>query len=145
MAIRRARTADLDALLSLIADYCAIDEHAYDEARVRAALVPLLDDDRFGVVLVADAGDGLIGYAVITWGWSLESGGMECLLDEIYVADRGQGTGSALLTAGLDAARAHGARTMFLETEAPNERARAFYARHGFTLEDSQWMGRRLH
>jgi hypothetical protein len=33
-----------------------------------------------------------------------------------------------------------GAARMFLETEAPNRRVRGFYARLGFTVEDSVWM-----
>ena len=33
---------------------------------------------------------------------------------------------------------------MFLETEAPNERARRFYQRHDFTTEDSIWLSRDL-
>ena len=66
--------------------------------------------------------------------------GREALLDEFFVRDGGQGTGSAAMPAILAAARAAGATRMFLETETANERARAFYARHGFAVEDSIWM-----
>jgi ribosomal protein S18 acetylase RimI-like enzyme len=107
---------------------------------VHAGLTPLLSDDRRGQVWLAEDGSTPVGYAVTTWGWSLESGGLECLLDELYVRQRGAGLGSALLRQAMDAARAAGAAAMFLETEAPNDSARRFYARHGFTAEDSVWL-----
>ena len=109
-----------------------------------AALRPMLDDDTLGQVWVVDDEGVLTGYAIVTWTWSLESGGRDCILDEIYVADAGRGRGSALLSHALDHASTFGAMAVFLETEAPNERARGFYVRHGFVVEDSVWMSRPL-
>lgn len=144
VTVRRARTADLPALMPLAEAYCAADHHAFDDGRVRGALLPLLDDDTHGMVLVAESESGIVGYAVLTWGYSIESGGVESLLDELYVVEQRRGLGSALLGACLDAARAHGARSMFLETEAHNDGARRLYERHGFLAEDSVWMARDL-
>ena len=80
------------------------------------------------------------GYGVITWGYSLESGGREALLDELYVRHRGAGVGTAALPAMIEAARAAGASRVFLETEAHNTRVRTFYAHLGFQTEESVWM-----
>ncbi|MFN8076688.1 MAG: GNAT family N-acetyltransferase [Kineosporiaceae bacterium] len=129
-----------------------MDGHEFDAERVRRALLPLLADDALGQVWLVhddehpaqDAADGAAGYAVITWGWSLESGGRECLLDEIYVRSPGRGLGGLLLDAVITAAAQAGALAMFLETEAPNDAARRLYARHGFVAEDSTWMARDL-
>lgn len=142
---RRAAPADLDALLPLVRAFCAADGHEFDSERVVAALGPLLRDDSLGRVWVIDDGaGGLSGYAVLTWGWSLESGGREALLDEIFVLEQGRGSGSDLLDHVLQGARAGGAAAVFLETESPNHRVRSFYARHGFGVEDSVWMRRDL-
>jgi GNAT superfamily N-acetyltransferase len=148
--IRRAGPTDLDALLRLVAEFYAVDGHPHDEEVVRRALVPLLEDDRFGVVWLIgdedvgeDAGEdagGPAGYAVVTWSYALESGGRDALLDEIYVRGRGVGTGGQALDAILADCRRRGITKMFLETEAGNERGRTFYARHGFAVEDSIWM-----
>ena len=140
--ISRASPDDLPVLLPLVAGFCELDHHPYDEARVARALGPLLADDAFGQVwLVGDgAGAPPIGYAVVTWGYSVESGGREALLDEIFVRDRSRGLGSEALRELLAVCRAQGVRRMFLETEAHNTRVRRFYARHGFTVEDSIWM-----
>lgn len=138
--IRRAGGADLAALLPLIREFCEADGHPYAEGRVVRGLAPLLDDDALGQVWLAEEPGGALGYAVVTWGWSLESGGREALLDEIFVRRRGDGVGGRLLREVMAGASAAGCSSAFLETEAPNDRARAFYARHGFAREDSVWM-----
>ena len=140
--IRRARLDDLDQVVSLSAEFNEIDGHVHDDARVRAALDPLLRDDELGLVYVF--GEPPTGYAVVTWGYSIESGGRDALLDEIYVRTRGQGLGGAAFEEVLDDLRRRGLTRMFLETERPNNRVRSFYTRHGFNEDDSIWMSREL-
>ncbi len=140
MVIRRAAPGHLPLLLSLVEAFYAVDGHEFDADVAAGALRPLLQDDRFGVVYLIEDGGDVTGYAVVTWGWSLESGGRDALLDEIYVGDRGRGVGSAAMAAILDDLRSRRLPRLLLETERPNERTRAFYARCGFEVDDSVWM-----
>ena len=128
----------------MIRDFNRLDRHAHDESRVREALLPLLEGDEFGQVWQLSAPNGARGYCVVGWSYSLESGGRECVVDEIFVTDQGHGLGAPLLEAALDGARRAGVKVAFLETEAHNERVRSFYQRHQFTTEDSIWMRRVL-
>ena len=52
----------------------------------------MLGNDDHGTVWMIDETDG---YAVVTWGWSVEIGGFEVVLDELYVRTHGHGKGSA--------------------------------------------------
>ena len=143
MQIRRATVGDRDELYQLIERFYHIDSHEFEPARIESALIPLLRDDDHGQIwLITDESedDGIVGYAVVTWSWSLESGGRDCILDELYVDRRGGGLGRMLLQRAIEEARRAGASAMFLETEAPNDGARRFYGRHGFVAEDSTWM-----
>ena len=145
--IHRAGTGDLDELVTLVREFYELDHHRFDLDRVVAALRPLLADDAVGQVWLVDDPErpgAPAGYAVLTWGWSLESGGRECLLDEMYVRARGQGLGTRVLIQLLERAQAAGAAAVFLETEAHNQHAREFYGKAGFALEDSVWMSLRL-
>jgi GNAT superfamily N-acetyltransferase len=142
--IRRATTDDRDQLYGLVERFYRVDGHEFAPARVEAGLAPLLRDDQHGQVWVTTDGQRLTGYVVVTWSWSLESGGRDCILDELYVDQRGGGLGAALLQHAIEEARRAGAAAMFLETEAPNDRARRFYGRHGFSADDSMWMSRPL-
>ncbi|MEV0681595.1 GNAT family N-acetyltransferase [Actinosynnema sp. NPDC050436] len=137
--IRRASTSDLPSLLPLLREFYEVDGHHYDEAVLTSALGPLLADDSVGQVWLFDT-----GYAVLTWGWSLESGGRDALLDEFFVRNRGGGVGGRVIEELAEVSRAAGARRMVLETEAPNDAARRFYRRHGFEPEASTWMMRDL-
>ena len=139
--VRRARPADLDVLVDLHRAFCHADRHPFDTARALAAFAPLLRDDRWGVVWLA-APD--LGYAVLTWGWSIEAGGAEAVLDEIFVRDRGRGLGSLLVEHLIADGRSRGLVRIFLETESHNDGARSFYGRHGFRVDDSIWMSLEL-
>ncbi len=104
-------------------------------------VTPLLTDDTLGSVWLAEPD---AGYVVVACSWSVEIGGPEAVLDEVYVRDRGRGTGARLVAAAEASCRAHGMRRIFLETEAVNDAARRLYARLGFTADDSIWMAQVL-
>ncbi|GGP40550.1 GNAT family N-acetyltransferase [Saccharothrix coeruleofusca] len=137
--IRRATPTDLSALLTLVGEFYRADHHHYDEQRVIRALEPLLVDDNYGQVWLFDT-----GCAVVTWSYSLESGGRDALVDEFYVRNRGRGVGGAVMRALLGKCREAGALKVFLETEEHNDAARRFYRRHGFEVERSTWLSREL-
>jgi GNAT superfamily N-acetyltransferase len=136
-AIRRAVPDDLDTLIGLHRQFCELDQHPFTERRVRAGFVPLLEGDEHGVVWIIDEP---AAYAILTWGWSIEAGGFEAVLDEIYASQRNAGLGAALIEHVVADARARGITRIFLETESHNERGRRLYARHGFVEDDSIWM-----
>ncbi len=117
-----------------------LDGHVFEAGVVKPALIPLLASDAHGVVHLVEEEGWALGYAVVTWGYSLESGGRDALIDEIYIRDRGSGVGTSLLAAILDDLKARGIPRLVLETEKANEAARRFYERHGFVAEDSVWM-----
>ena len=142
--LRRATPDDLALVVELVAEFSEVDRHPFDRERVRDALVPLLGSDDHGVVWIVDVEGSVSGYAVVTWGYSIESGGVEGLVDELYVRERNRGLGGRVLDEVLDRCRSRGVRRMFLETESHNADARRFYARHGFEADDSIWMSRVL-
>jgi GNAT superfamily N-acetyltransferase len=140
--IKRATPEDFGPVLALLREFYEIDHHEFDLRRLQDSLPALLDSDDYGVVwkVVGPAQ----GYAVVTWGYSLESGGREALIDEIYLRQRGAGLGARLLLHILDDCRHRGILRVFLETESHNARVRKFYRRAGFEEDDSIWMSLRL-
>lgn len=110
-------------------------------SNIQAALEPLLADAAIGDVWLVE-GEEVLGYLVITWGWGIESGGREALIDEIYVAPshRGLGLASALVQVSLEKAKTMNTKAVFLETESDNPQSRELYERLGFKAESSVWM-----
>lgn len=88
-----------------------------------------------GELLIARDGDEPIGFV----GFALEHGGYERdqtlgTVSNLFVLPdrRGEGIGTDLLDAAERALREAGAETVTLEALAANERAREFYAAHGY-------------
>lgn len=145
VTIRLATLSDLERIIPLCIDYCAADNREVNEPMIRSGLAGLLDSDENGFILIAcDDHDSPIGYAAVSTGWSLEVGGADYILDEVFVQQRGEGVGRQLIAATEDRCAELGVRRIFLETERPNVRARSLYARLGFVEDDSVWMSKDL-
>lgn len=142
MDIRRATPADCDAIVPLVQQYCEVDEHEFDESEVRRALGELLEDDRFGLVYLFEIDSIVIGYAVLTWSYSLEIHGREAVLDEVFLQSEHRNKGYARLMIGqlFNECVSRNIRRVFLETEAANHAAREVYTHLGFEIQDSIWM-----
>lgn len=142
IAIRAARADDLPAVSALL--IAQLRDHGNDlaDAGLTAAAAGLLERPHRGQFLLAcDAGDA-VGFAALSYLWTLERGGRAAWLDELYVLPerRGAGIGTALLAAALAAARAAGAAAVDLEIEAGHERVAALYRRSGFApLARQRW------
>ncbi len=131
---RPARNEDIPTILRFAHENYVFHEIPFDEAVCRAALEELVRGDDWGRVLVAWAGDQPIGYAVFAFCFSLEFGGREAFLDEIYVAPdhREQGLGGRFLDLVEMEARSLGLRAIHLEVERGNRRAQRMYASRGY-------------
>jgi ribosomal protein S18 acetylase RimI-like enzyme len=97
--------------------------------------------DPTGAVLLAEhygasGGGELVGYAHLVSGRAPEAvrGPAPLELKRLYVARawHGRGVAQALMDAAIDAARAHGAQTLWLGVWERNPRAVAFYVKYGF-------------
>ncbi len=101
----------------------------------RASIEALLAMPAQGRILLVQHRDvEIVGYAVLAFGFSLEFGGRDAFLDELFIADdyRGQGIGSAALTAVCAWARQEGLCALHLEVERNNMAAKALYLKSGF-------------
>ena len=145
MILRIATTQDEAAILELLRQYCDEVSTHWSDQHLLEGLRPLLRENHHGVVLVAQEED-IIAYSVLTWGWGIESGGQEALVDEMFVRSdfRNQGLGEKLLRKTLERAKEQGVKVVFLETEKENPKSRDLYKRIGFSEESSVWMSIRL-
>lgn len=143
--IREAVADDEQAILALLRIYCEEAGTPHSDEHLLAGLRPLLSTNSHGVVLVAEK-DKIIGYSILTWGWGIESGGQEALVDEMLIepAERGNGIGQKLMQASIDRAKKQGVKVIFLETERDNPRSRKLYEKLGFAEESSIWMSYRF-
>lgn len=129
---------DIDRLLPMVAAYHAFEGIDTTEAHRRAALAPLLEGSPHGAVWFIGPRRSPVGYVVVTFGWSVEFGGLDGFLDELFIREavRGRGMGSEALRALIATLAGSGLRALHLEVDENNATARRFYARLGFGLRD---------
>jgi ribosomal protein S18 acetylase RimI-like enzyme len=138
ITIALAGPDDIPILIRLMQEYYAHDHIAFDEAASLSALRDLLAQQDLGRVWLVHLNGSPIGYAVLTFGYSLEFHGRDAFIDELYIQEpyRGRGIGTQTLRFVESAARSLGIRAIHLEVERDNEQAQRFYESVGFTARD---------
>ena len=139
---RSAASSNVETLVKFMRGLYEHDHLPFDEPRARAGLEKILHDDAVGRVwMILDEGEA-IGYAVLTFGFSLEFRGRDAFLDELYVAasHRGRGVGRQTLKFLEEVCHSLGIQALHLEVERANTRAQAVYRQAGFTDHDRYLM-----
>jgi len=133
--------ADHGQLTTLMQAYYALDGLNYTPA-VSDAVSGLLSNPDYGEAYLLRAGTELVGYAILTWWYSLEFQGKAAFLDEIYLcpAARGRGLGSAAIEKLAERCRSKGLRTLRLEVEHDNHPAQQTYIKNDFQHHDRYLM-----
>jgi ribosomal protein S18 acetylase RimI-like enzyme len=150
--IRRGVEADATALAGLAAITFPLATPESSEAAAVASFVrDVLNAERFTgylsdparLVLVAERDDELVGYAMLVLGDPEDPDVVAAIttrptidLNKFYVHpdQHGSGVASTLMAATVDAARAAGARAVWLGVNNENVRANRFYEKHGFEV-----------
>ncbi len=137
-----ATTDDLDRLEKLVAAYHAHEGIETDEAHRRAAIEPLLEGSPHGAVWLIGPQMAPVGYIAVSFGWSIELGGLDGVLDEFWIREkvRRRGMGTEALTALQKALRNAGVKALSLEVATGNDTATRLYERAGFARRDYQYM-----
>ena len=131
---RPSLEADLDALVALEGDYYAEDGYPFDAARSRRTFADLAASPELGGLWSAIDDGRVVGYLAVTFGYSLEYGGRDAFLDELYLAPeaRGRGWGRLAMELAERFCRERGVRALHLEVEAHRGAARELYRSRGF-------------
>ena len=138
--IARVTEADLGDLLPLLRGYCDFYEvDPTDDALLTMARALIADPEREGVQLIARVDDGTgVGFATIFWSWSTSSAERIGIMNDLFVAPAGRGTGvaDALIAACVDECRRRGAGKLTWQTAPDNATAQRVYERVGATREE---------
>ena len=135
MLTRAAVAADIAGVASLAEQYWEFESiEGFNRQRIETLLRRLLSEPERGACWVAEADGRLCGYLVAVIMFSLEHGGLMAEIDEVFVSaeKRSMGAGALLLAQAERDLGARGLIRLQLQLGVGNDRARAFYERHGF-------------
>jgi len=147
ISYRKVATSDIDVLLDLMQGLQQDDPWSvpFEEEEVRKSLGELLATPAAGRAFLIRDDQLSLGYLVLSFDFSLEYGGKNAWIDELFIRPefRGKGIGSQALDFAAQTARQLGATVLHLEVNRGNP-AIDLYRRNGFKDHDrfllSKWL-----
>lgn len=139
--IRSAVPADIPWLVEKMREFYRESAYSLDCEWAARSFTTLLSEPALGGVMIAANDSEAIGYLVFTQRFSMEFGGLDGFIDDVFVASshRRAGAGTALLEALFAEGKARRLLALHVEVDPYNQAANALYRRFG--LHDK---GRRL-
>jgi ribosomal protein S18 acetylase RimI-like enzyme len=151
--MRKASPQDVPRLVELMVEFYAEAGYPLNRQRAAEAFSAIAGDSRLGQVWLIEAGETndeasreSVGYLVVTLGFSMEYGGRDAFVDDLFIkaAFRGRGLGTAALAEARDYCLRQGVRAVHLEVARDNAPAQAAYRRAGFAGTDRQLLTLKL-
>jgi GNAT superfamily N-acetyltransferase len=136
VTFRPCRPKDRAILLKFVTEYYRFDKIPFDRASLIKGLDTLLRNVSQGQVWLMENHEKPVGYALLTYNFDLEYGGVEGMLTDLYVSKlyRNQGIGSLALYEIEDFCRERGIRAIELQVLHHNREAETFYRKAGFKI-----------
>jgi ribosomal protein S18 acetylase RimI-like enzyme len=137
-AIHLAKPDDAPRLLKLIAAFHAEASIERSDEQRTTALLPLLKGSPHGAAWLFGPAKAPTGYTIITFGWSLEMGGLDAFIDELYIRPnvRKRGIASEVLMAISSSLACADVKALHSEIDVSNDATQRLYARAHFKLCD---------
>ena len=143
---RLAAPADRTVLGEMIRAYYVYDRHEIDGAIIESSLDGALAPNHHIRIWIIEVDGQAAGYLAVAIGFTIEAGGKDGFLDELYLREafRGQGIGRQAVQFAIAACPSLGIRRLSLEVERHNSRAKHLYEDIGFEAHDrilmSHWI-----
>ncbi len=143
---RLAAIADLQVLLDLVQKFHETEKLSFDRTIESDVLTHFLTDESLGQGWLIQHEHEVIGYILLTLGYSLEYRGRDAFIDELYLLPeyRRQGIGTQTLAFAEDTCRVLGVRALHLEVDFDNPNAQSLYDKVGYQLHNRFLMTKNL-
>jgi len=137
---------DVPIILGFMEQYYKLDGLHFSPPEAEHTLRTLMDDPKAGTIWKILFNEETIGYAVLTFWYSLEFHGRSAFLDELFLIEayRRRGLGTSVIEFLCAFCRKKNIHTLRLEVEFENRAARELYQRNGFEVHRRYIMTRRL-
>lgn len=134
VSFRPCSPKDHATLLKFVIAYYRFDKIPFRRKSLEQGLHTLLRNLSLGKAWLMESHKKPVGYAIVTYNFDLEYGGVEAMLTDLYVEKRfrNKGIGSLALYEIEDFCRERGIRAIELQVQHHSKSAATFYRKAGF-------------
>jgi ribosomal protein S18 acetylase RimI-like enzyme len=138
VVVSAAGKADIATLVDLMAEFHAESNYPLDRQWAARSFGELMRNSDRGVAWIARRDAQPVGYVVMTTKHSMESGGPDAFIEDLFVRPdaRRQGVAKALLDALFAECRLRGVLAVHVEVGHDNDAASGLYAAFGMRSKD---------
>ena len=140
-SLHLAGAGDLTQLEPLVATFHAEMGVTSDTSHRAAALEPLLNGLPQGAIYLIGPRKAPIGYIILSFGYSVASGGLVCTIDEFFIRRnvRRRGIGTEVLMTLVPQLSEYGVKSLMVTTSQEDQVLPRVFLRSGFkTRKDAQ-------
>lgn len=143
---RVAAITDIAILLELVQEFHQEEQLPFDKTVDCEIIANFLADKKLGQLWLIQLKDEVIGYILVTFGYSLEFQGRDAFIDEFYLRPsyRRQGIGTKTLAFAEDACRILDIQALHLEADFNNLDAQRLYDKNGYQRHERVLMTKLL-
>ncbi|MGB5818062.1 MAG: GNAT family N-acetyltransferase [Saonia sp.] len=129
-----AKDHDIPIILEMMGTFNAIDDYPFDPETRYKNLSELMGNPGLGSIFLIRNQECIIGYIVLTFGYSFEYQGRDAFIDEFFIKEdfRNRGIGKTTLGFIERASEKLGINAIHLEVENHNVNANSLYLNKGF-------------
>jgi len=140
-----ATTEDIPVLLELIRFFYQEDHHEFREEEIKNALREILSESSWGKIYLINSEAEIAGYFILSYNWSLEYGGRNIFIDELFIKKkfRGCGLGKKSIDFIEQLAREQKIKSIHLEVTKYNI-AKKLYESRGYFSHNSDLMSKKF-
>ena len=132
--ILHANENHISEILELMQLFNEEQHYKFDKDRIKLTLKEFFTSDSYGKIWIVRIDEKIIGYSVLTFGFSFEYFGKDSFIDEIFIKNefRKLGIGQKILEEMIVSAKQMGVNAIHLEVETKNNIANEIYENLGF-------------
>lgn len=142
ITFREIGPADIDAVVTMMQDFYAIDGYPIDVAVSKGLMHEFIENPALGAGFIIYNDNKPVGYVVLTFVFSFEYKGRIAFLDELFIdsSQRGKGIGKLALDFVTEQAKLHSVKIIYLEVEGHNTIAQKLYLSKGYAIHNRGFM-----
>ncbi|MEP1095718.1 MAG: GNAT family N-acetyltransferase [Cyclobacteriaceae bacterium] len=146
LEFRKATSADLHDALIMMQCFYEIDNYTFNNEEAGKNFLEFTNSDELGVFWLVIFEGEIIGYLILTFGYSFEHGGRDAFIDEFYIKEehRGKGFGKEALKQLVFEVESLGIRAIHLEVEKRNTIGVDLYLKSGFQGNDRSLLTKKI-